>query len=413
MISGKKKTLVTMTAALSLIAGLSITAAAKSVSLNETNFPDDAFRDHLSKNFDTDKDSVLSTKELKNIKVLDLTYNGDPGIEQVSDLTGISNLSSLTALLAANNNIKTLDVSANTALSDINVSNNTLTSIEFGSLTSLKTLDLSLNYLTHVRIPDGNSLTSANLSNNLGYADVVEDLSLSIDEVEGLEEGRMSGITGGELIEGSLIFDSDAVSYNYDCGSGISAGFVIQRVKTPHIKEIYSFYKGFDISWEKTPGASKYEIYRKVGENGVFQKIAEVNSKRRNYIDQNRLKNNKVYYYSVVAVTIDGANEIRSVMNMRGLPCKARAVKLKSVTKTSSGRLVKWKTIKGAAGYRIYKIYSKNPRSYYYVGRVGSGSTSSFTDKTTSKSCDNEYFVVPTFPDGSFGVKSNGIKVVY
>lgn len=413
MRSGKTKTLVTMTALLSMIAGLSITSAAKTVSLNETNFPDDAFRDYLKNNFDSNKDSVLSNKELNNVKVLDLTYKGDPGTEQVSDLTGISNLTSLTALLAANNNIKTLDVSANTALSDINVSNNALTSIEFGSITTLKTLDLSLNFLTHVRIPDGNSLTSANLSSNTGYADVVEDLSLSIDEVEGLEESRISAVTGGELIEGSLIFDSDAVSYNYDCGSGISASFSIHKVKIPHIKEIYSFYKGFDISWEKTPGASKYEIYRKVGENGSFQKIADVNSKRRNYIDQNRLKNNKVYYYSVVAVMLDGSTEIRSVMNSRGLPCKARAVKLKSVTKTSSGRLVKWKTIKGAAGYRIYKIYSKNPRSYYFVGRVGSGSISSFTDKTTSKSCDNEYFVVPTFPDGSFGVKSNGIKVIY
>lgn len=413
MRSGKTKTLVTMTALLSVVAGLSVTSAAKSVSLNETNFPDDAFRDHLKNNYDTNKDSILSDKELKNIKVLDLTYKGDPGVEQVSDLTGINNLTSLTALLAANNNLKTLDVSGNTALSDINVSNNALTSIEFGSITTLKTMDLSLNYLTHVRIPDGNSLTSANLSNNLGYADVVEDLSLNIDEIEGLEEGRMSAVTGGELIEGSLIFDADTVSYNYDCGSGISANFVIQRVKTPHIKEIYSFYKGFDISWEKTPGASRYEVYRKIGENGSFQKIAEVNSKRRNYIDQNRLKNNKVYYYSIVAVTVDGANELRSVMNMRGLPCKARAVKLKSVTKTSSGRLVKWKTVSGAAGYRIYKIYSKNPRSYYYVGRVGSGSISSFTDKTTSKSCDNEYFVVPTYPDGSFGVKSNGIKVAY
>ena len=78
----KTKTLVTMTALLSVIAGLSVTSAAKSVSLNETNFPDDAFRDHLKNNYDTNKDSILSDKELKNIKVLDLTYKGDPGIEQ-------------------------------------------------------------------------------------------------------------------------------------------------------------------------------------------------------------------------------------------------------------------------------------------------------------------------------------------
>ena len=130
------------------------------VTINETNFPDEAFRSFVSRYFDTDTDNELSSSEIANAKVMDLSWI------YVSDLKGIEYFTALTELDCRNSYLITLDVSKNVALEKLDCRGNDLTSLDLSSNTALTYLDCYSNDLTSLDLSNNTALTDLDCSSN-------------------------------------------------------------------------------------------------------------------------------------------------------------------------------------------------------------------------------------------------------
>ena len=157
-------------------------AASGDLTINASNFPDAAFRNYVSQNFDKNSDGALSTSEIAAVKKISVTGMG------ITTLEGLAYFTSLTELYCASNQLTSLDISGNPALEQLYCYKNAkLTSLKnVNSHSYLKSLDLqdntSLTYLecrkcalTYLNVSgctklsqlfcDNNNLASLNLSN--------------------------------------------------------------------------------------------------------------------------------------------------------------------------------------------------------------------------------------------------------
>lgn len=83
------------------------------VDINETNFPDANFRSYVSSNCDTDSSGTLSDAEIATVTDIDVSYKA------ISSLKGIEYFTALTRLSCSKNKLTALDLSNNTALTDL------------------------------------------------------------------------------------------------------------------------------------------------------------------------------------------------------------------------------------------------------------------------------------------------------
>ncbi len=92
--------------------------------ISEAAFPDAAFRQYVSDQFDQDKDGVLTKTEREAVTEINVEdgYNG----VKIEDLTGIEYFPNLTKLNCSGNALTKLDLSANTKLEELNCSGQTL-----------------------------------------------------------------------------------------------------------------------------------------------------------------------------------------------------------------------------------------------------------------------------------------------
>ena len=166
----------------------------QSVEINETNFPDETFRQYVKVNFDKDGNDVLSPQEIAEVTEINV-YN-----KSISDLTGIkyfteletlmcysnrltsldvSGCTELKGLICYNNQLAELDVSENAALVELNCLNNDLTSLDVSDCTALTYLDCSDNRLTSLDVSKNTALGWLNCSENqLRSLDVSKNTAL-------------------------------------------------------------------------------------------------------------------------------------------------------------------------------------------------------------------------------------------
>ena len=165
-----------MAALLALLALLALAALApdaalaEAVKINETNFPDENFRDYVLTEIDTSGDGSLSDTEIATVTMINVSSEG------ITDLTGIEHFTALTDLYCSSNQLTTLDVSGNTQLTSLDCSSNQLTALDVSKNTNLTALDCSSNNLTKLDVSgctalkrlfcDGNQLTELNVSSN-------------------------------------------------------------------------------------------------------------------------------------------------------------------------------------------------------------------------------------------------------
>lgn len=144
------------------------------VEINETNFPDAAFR-QFAAGFDANGDGMLSAAETANVTVIRCS-DAVSGDARIVDLTGIEYFPALETLDCTANRLTALDVSKNTnlktlycgaaGLEELDVSSNTsLETLHCGS-NQLKTLDISHNTALTTLDCSGNALTALDLSGN-------------------------------------------------------------------------------------------------------------------------------------------------------------------------------------------------------------------------------------------------------
>ncbi len=163
------------------------------VIINETNFPDATWRKIVEREFDTQKDGVLSAQERSvsamiisgYIEDLALDEGRNPEDYEINDLKGIENFTSLKVLRCNYiGNLSSLDVSKLTQLTVLDCSANDIAAIDLSQNTKLielhcssndaiKTLDLSANTaLEKVHCYANLNLTSLNLSGLTALTDL-------------------------------------------------------------------------------------------------------------------------------------------------------------------------------------------------------------------------------------------------
>lgn len=146
--------------------------AAGDVPIDETNFPDEGFRQYVKDKFDTDNNDSLSADEIAEAKEIFVTNPSITSIEGIEHFTALENLS------AEIPNLTTLDVRKNTALTSLRCSNTKLTSLdtshnkklsylECENISTLTKLDVSKNTELKFLHCRDNALTALDLTKNL------------------------------------------------------------------------------------------------------------------------------------------------------------------------------------------------------------------------------------------------------
>lgn len=131
--------------------------AFEAIEINETNFPDENFREYLERHF---RSEYLTEADIKN------TYTMTIYGENISDLKGIEFFTGLTDLNCNRNNLTRLDLSKNTLLKELRCDSNKLTSLNLSGNAALNFLDCSYNKLTNLDLRNCPLLENLFCSNN-------------------------------------------------------------------------------------------------------------------------------------------------------------------------------------------------------------------------------------------------------
>ena len=171
----KKKFLMKKVKALlfAMLLGAPMTATAQNVVINETNFPDENFRNWLLEQ-DYGRNGMITEEEIKRITNILV-----PG-ENISSLKGIEHFTALTWLNCDRNQLTALDVSKNTALTYLTCSSNQITALDVSKNTALEGLSCYDNQLTALDVSKNTALTELNCSGNqLTALDVSKNIALT------------------------------------------------------------------------------------------------------------------------------------------------------------------------------------------------------------------------------------------
>ena len=129
------------------------------VSISAANFPDEKFRDYLSKNFDSDNDGVLLADEISNITEINVAgTSADKG--GITSLKGIENFPKLQILRCEyNSSLISLDVSQNTELSILDCSCTLINALDVRQNTALSQLYCYGTFISSLDLINNAALT--------------------------------------------------------------------------------------------------------------------------------------------------------------------------------------------------------------------------------------------------------------
>ena len=194
------------------------------IAINATNFPDANFRSWLLQQ-SYGSDGILTQTEIENIERIVLMS------QNIRNLKGIEFFTQIELLNCVGNLIDSLDVSKNTALTNIQCSENNLKSLDVSNNTLLETLSCNNNQLTSLYLSrntalqslqcNNNKLTSLNVSNNtaLTYLDCYSN------QINGAAMDSLVGglpvITSGSMWDGQMY-----VIYNQNEGNDMTVAQV-------------------------------------------------------------------------------------------------------------------------------------------------------------------------------------------
>ena len=255
------------------------------IEINETNFPDEAFRSWIVNNISGADDNVLTSVEIEAVKSIDVS---DQGIES---LVGIKQFKNLETLNCSNNKLKTLDLAG---------------------LESLKTVDADGQ--------DGGTATVVEEED--GWKLYMKDI-VGADNLENVEFKDNSFSEGTEYKAGVVIFTSEpditALTYSYKTGSNNDMEVILQLEKKalsepdPDFK--ITLYKDkFDFG-EKcvgiVPVAQEFNIENKLSESVKFEVVST--SQNSNYnITLEGLKNGNLEAGDVVIVKLQPKSGLKA-----------------------------------------------------------------------------------------------------
>lgn len=156
------------------------------------------------------------------------------------------------------------------------------------------------------------------------------------------------------------------------------------------------------ITWDKVPGADRYEVYRATSENGTYAKIYSNTGTR--FVTSN-MSAGGTYYFKIKAINDDNAAGNSPFSAVVAVTASDLGTPVVSSGIDSQGRIMlTWEYIQGADGYEVYRSNSStgtftrlssqtgntfhngsvNPgQVYYYKVRAISNSSSKYTESST------------------------------
>lgn len=172
-----------MMAAILAISGVSVFTACTAysdnpvkpvgIAIDETNFPDEYFRNYLFEQYDFAKDGILTAEEIKNTTMLIVDW------DYIVSLKGIEYFTALKTLYCDGNEITELDLSKNTALTHLDCSYNHITKLTISNNALLDTLYCNDNELTELDVSDNTALVYLDCYyNKLTQLDVTKNTAL-------------------------------------------------------------------------------------------------------------------------------------------------------------------------------------------------------------------------------------------
>lgn len=125
-------------------------------------FPDEVFRDHVFVNYDTDGDGFLSDAECNAVRSIEVNTDNISSLEGISYFQNLWLLNCSGTLVDGNptGQLTSLDVSNNTALTNLICDFNLITSLDVTKNTALRQLNLQFNKVADLDLSKNSSLTS-------------------------------------------------------------------------------------------------------------------------------------------------------------------------------------------------------------------------------------------------------------
>jgi len=130
------------------------------VSINSTNFPDNAFRSYIAQEIDWDGDGALSAQEIRRTWYIDVSDMG------ITTLKGVEYLTGLYTLECSGNPLTELDLSGLPLLESLNCNECSLASLYVGGNPELDSLSCWGNQLTSLPLRKNLALEYLNCSDN-------------------------------------------------------------------------------------------------------------------------------------------------------------------------------------------------------------------------------------------------------
>lgn len=201
------------------------------VVVNEANFPDEVFRWHVSRNFDTNQDGVLTEEEITSVTEINVNSRTDLGGKLhngISSLKGIEYFTALEVLKCSYNKLTELDLSRNTAIKTLQCNRNSLTELDLTGNPNLVSLNCRENSLTKLNLTGNPNLSSLNCNNNsLAKLDVTYNLKLSSltcdsNRLTELDLSKNTGLSNLECVDNQIAVLDLSASPNMrylDCSS--------------------------------------------------------------------------------------------------------------------------------------------------------------------------------------------------
>ena len=189
--------------------------AADDVVIDETNFPDEGFREYVKKEFDKDNNGSLSAEEIAAANRIHVT--GKP----ITSIKGIEYFTALTSLRCSYTKLTSLDTSHNKKLSYL----------ECEYISTLTTLNVSGNAELKTLCCEQNALTALNLTNNTA----LEKLSCGGNEFTTLDLSKNTSLKYFGFFNGKLssldLTNNTNLEELYFCGNNFSTIDVSKNTK--------------------------------------------------------------------------------------------------------------------------------------------------------------------------------------
>ena len=228
---------------------------------------------------------------------------------------------------------------------------------------------------------------------------------ITFDRATQLEQSASKNYAGSDCVSvnasnkyQSYFYDEAAKNY-FDVSGSFQSNYCIKAFTSvegsmkasPEITSVaMTDDEGVSLTWQKTYGAEKYQLYRSTSPNGSFSLIYEGTLNTFNDLE---VSIGNLYYYKVASVYGDtaAASEIKTIAV--GVPSTV-------VSGSTDGKsiILSWNRVEPADGYRIYR--SDNGVGYKLIKETEKTVTS-FSDTEVSFNTLYYYIVRPYIKNGS------------